>query len=399
MGRAGELFIREGIHLALRCLHYLPSVRLEEGGVARAVLDFCAIFASLGHATTLVTSDPKDVPADWVAGTAGAPKVVVIDPPRGRLELLPRASVARLNDLLRETDVLHLHAPWTVSNEQWAAAARRSGVPYVLTLHGMLDDWSMAQKRLKKRIYLAIAGNRLLRGAAAIHCTAQAELEQASRWVDRERGVVLPLLFDLDAFRRLPGPEPARARFPQLTGERPALLFLSRVHPKKGLEQLIGAAGELRRRGTDCAILIAGPGEAEYVARLQSLASSLGVRDLVHFLGMVRGPEKLSLYQGADLFVLPTSQENFGLVLLESLACGTPVLTTRGVDIWQELQAAGARIADAAPGPLATAIAELLSDRAALKSRGDAGRSWVFGRYEPRRLAAEYEALYARVAT
>jgi glycosyltransferase involved in cell wall biosynthesis len=373
-------------------------VRLEQGGVTRAVLDFCAIFASLGNTTTLVTSDATDVPAEWLAGAAGAPKVVVIDPPRGRLELLPRAAVAGLDDLLRKTDVLHLHAPWTASNTQFAAAARRLSVPYVLTLHGMLDDWSMAQKRLKKRIYLAIAGNRLLRGAAAIHCTAQAELEQASHWFSRERGVVLPLLFDLEAFRRLPGPELARARFAQLNGDRPALLFLSRVHPKKGLEQLIGAAGELRRRRTGCEILIAGPGEEEYVARLQALATSLGVGDIVHFLGMVRGEEKLSLYQAADLFVLPTSQENFGLVLLESLACGAPVLTTRGVDIWQELQAAGARIADAAPEALATAIGELLSDRMGLKSRGDAGRRWVFERYEPQRLAGEYESLYRSVS-
>ncbi|MDB5321135.1 MAG: glycosyl transferase group 1 [Phycisphaerales bacterium] len=366
--------------------------------MTRAVLDFCAIFASLGHTTTLVTSDATDVPTEWLGGAAGTPKVVVIDPPRGRLELLPRAAVARLDDLLRETDVLHLHAPWTASNTQFAAAARHLGVPYVLTLHGMLDDWSMAQKRLKKRIYLAIAGNRLLRGAAAIHCTAQAELEQASHWFSRERGVVLPLLFDLEAFRRLPGPALARARFPQLNGDRPALLFLSRVHPKKGLEQLIGAAGELRRRGTECEILIAGPGNEEYAARLQALATSLGVRDIVHFMGMVRGEEKLSLYQATDLFVLPTSQENFGLVLLESLACGTPVLTTSGVDIWQELQAAGARIADAAPEALATAIGELLSDRTGLKSRGDAGRRWVFERYEPRRLAGEYEALYRSVS-
>lgn len=373
-------------------------MRLEQGGVTRAVLDFCAIFASLGNTTTLVTSDATDVPAEWLAGAAGAPKVVVIDPPRGRLELLPRAAVAGLDDLLRKTDVLHLHAPWTASNTQFAAAARRLSVPYVLTLHGMLDDWSMAQKRLKKRIYLAIAGNRLLRGAAAIHCTAQAELEQASHWFSRERGVVLPLLFDLEAFRRLPGPELARARFAQLNGDRPALLFLSRVHPKKGLEQLIGAAGELRRRRTGCEILIAGPGEEEYVARLQALATSLGVGDIVHFLGMVRGEEKLSLYQAADLFVLPTSQENFGLVLLESLACGAPVLTTRGVDIWQELQAAGARIADAAPEALATAIGELLSDRMGLKSRGDAGRRWVFERYEPQRLAGEYESLYRSVS-
>jgi glycosyltransferase involved in cell wall biosynthesis len=375
--------------MALRCIHYLPEIRLEQGGVTRAVLDFCEVFAGAGHEVTLLTGDATDVPGAWQAGGAGVPRVRVIERPRGRWQLLPRGVAEGLEGLLREAEVVHLHAPWTPSNLQIAKAARRVGTPYVLSIHGMLDDWSMAQKSLKKRVFLAVAGNRLLRGAAALHCTAEAELDQASRWFDRGKGVVLPWLFDLAPFEHLPDASES---------PRPSLLFLSRVHPKKGIERLLGAAGMLRRRGIDCDVMIAGPGDADYVARLSELAAREGVGERVRFVGMVRGAEKLALYRSADLFVLPTSQENFGLVLLESLACGTPVVTTKGVDIWKELEGAGASIVDATPQRLAGAIEGLLKDRAALKALGCRGRKWVFERYEPRRLASAYEAFYRGVS-
>ncbi len=271
-------------------------------------------------------------------------------------------------------------------------------IPYVLSVHGMLDDWSMSQKWLKKQIYLALVGNRLLRGAARIHCTADAELEQASRRFPADRGVVLPLIMDFTAFTNLPGPALSRSKFAGFDGHRPRLLFLSRVHPKKGVELLILAAAELRKRGRPCTVLVAGPGEPPYVEQLTSLAREHGLTDTVHFLGMVRGVEKISVYQAADVFVLPTSQENFGLVLPEALACRTPVVTTRGVDTWKELEQAGASIVDRTPEAIASAIEHLLDEPpAAAAERKERGRNWVLTRLDPTRVAEEYAALYRSV--
>lgn len=383
----------------IRCVHYLPGVRLEAGGVARAVLDFCRVFASLGHEVTLATADPTDVPQAWREAGAprpGLPRVAIVDPPRGPLQRVPGATLDAMEGLLRDADVLHVHELWSLSSLQCAGVARRGGVPYVVSVHGMLDDWSMAQKRLKKRLYLALAGNRLLAGAARVHCTARAELEQVRRWLSRDNGIVLPLVMDLADYAALPGPDAARAKFPSIRGEGWKLLFLSRVHPKKGVEALIGAAAELRRRGRDCRALIAGPGEPSYVASLEALARANGIGDAAHFLGMVRGTEKLSLYKAADVFVLPTSQENFGLVLIEALACRAPVVTTRGVDIWQELQSAGAEIVEAQPTAVADAIERIMG--ADPRARGERGRDWVLENLDPARVAGEYAAMYREVA-
>jgi glycosyltransferase involved in cell wall biosynthesis len=272
------------------------------------------------------------------------------------------------------------------------------GRPYVLTPHGMLDDWSMAQQGVKKRLYLWFCGNRLLNGAARIHCTARGELDQASKWFDGAKGVVVPLIFDLEAFEKLPGAQLASGRFAGVGLSEAKLLFLSRIHVKKGVECLIEAAAELKKRGKNCTVLIAGPGEEEYIRRLRALAREKGLGDQVHFLGMVRGEEKLSLFQCAALFVLPTQQENFGLALIEAMACGTAVVTTRGVDLWRELEEAGAEIVEAEGVAMARAIAGLLEDREGLEARGARGREWVFEQLNPERVAGEYEAMYREVA-
>jgi glycosyltransferase involved in cell wall biosynthesis len=133
--------------------------------------------------------------------------------------------------------------------------------------------------------------------------------------------------------------------------------------------------------------------------KLRALADSLNLGDACRFLGMVTGAAKQSLYQAADVFALPTSQENFGLVYTESLACGTPIVATRGTDIWRDLErSGGAVIADPSPEAFADAIAELAADRKRRAEMGRRGRAFVFAWLNPDKVAAEFEALYAEAA-
>jgi glycosyltransferase involved in cell wall biosynthesis len=172
------------------------------------------------------------------------------------------------------------------------------------------------------------------------------------------------------------------------------LLFLSRLHEKKGVDVLIRATGLLRDTGVEAVTLIAGTGEAAYENDLRNLVLELGLVSRVRFLGLVTGEQKISLYQAADVFVLPTLQENFGLVLAESLACGTPVITTKGTDIWKELQDAGAIIAERTPEAFAAEIRKLLDNPQNRAERGKRGREWVFSTLAVQPLSERYEAMY-----
>ncbi len=372
----------------------MARIRLEEGGVVRAVLDMCGALAARGHSVTLLTFDSTDVPDDWADDN---PAVITLQTPAGLLPRLGPATTALVRDVFARADVVHLHVPWDLICRPLARLAGDARVPYFISIHGMLDDWCMAQKRLKKRVYLAMGGRGLLEGAQAVHCTAQAEADQSSRWFPRGRAAVVPLIFDLAEYEQLPGPEIARRRFAAQMGDdgEPVVLFVSRLHPKKRLDVLIEAAARLRDDGLACRFLIAGTGEPDYQQQLRGLVGQRELGDRVHFVGFVSGRDKLSLYQAADVFVLPTFQENWGFVLIESLACATPVITTRAVDIWPELQSSGgAVIVDATPDATAAAIAELLGDRERLDTMGPKGRAWVLDNLNIDRVLDSYEQLY-----
>ena len=199
-----------------------------------------------------------------------------------------------------------------------------------------------------------------------------------------------------EPFADLPGPGPAREKF-GIVSDEPIVLFLSRLHYKKGVERLIEAAELMQRDNVPCRFLIAGTDleQGAYERKLKDMTTSRGLDDRVSFLGFVDGLDKISLYQAADLFILPTSQENFGFVLFEALAASTPVLTTRGADTWPELEASGGSlIIDAKPLTIVRAIQELMADPRRRHMMGESGRAWVFKNLSGAAVIRQYEDLY-----
>jgi glycosyltransferase involved in cell wall biosynthesis len=366
----------------VRLLHYIDAVREEAGGVVRCVIDLCAALANQGCEVTLATFDTKDIPTKWRSDPS-APRVIDLS---SGSDGWPGA--------VRESNVVHLHTPWDRRNAGFARTAFDAHKPYIVSIHGMLDDWSMDQKGLKKRVYLWLAGRKMLERAFRVHATAEGEVQQARKWYPRGESVVLPLVVDIPVPEALPGAELARQKFPALATDKPTVLFLSRLHPKKGVDLLIEAAALLHHDSHAFELIIAGSGEPAYVEALEELAKVRGIANHTHFVGLVTGDLKLSLYQACDLFVLPTHQENFGLVLPEAMACGTPVVTTRGVDIWPELEAGGGVITENTPEVLANQIAMLLDDREALVERGRLGQEYVRSWLDSHRVTQSYVELY-----
>lgn len=387
----------------MRIVHYLRQIRLNQGGVVRAVLDFCHETAAAGHHVTWLTYDPADAPPDWLDpaipredGRPGIPLVRTIPPPRLPGQLFGRATLSAIDGFVRAADVVHLHGIWTPSNSQVARLCARHRKPYVVTPHGMLDDWPMNEKRIKKFLYFRLVTRPFLHGAAFVHCTAQAELDQAAKRFPKGRGAVVHLPFDFSPYRTPASPDLARSRFPVLANGRPNVLFLSRLHKKKGLDVLIRAAGVLASRGVEFNLIVTGPGSAEETEVFRALARSCGVEAITRFLGFITPEEKFALYRAVDLFALPTHMENFGYVFFEALASELPVVTTK-VDTWPELtESGGAIIVPQTPEAFADAIAGLLGDPERRRRMGRSGRAWVEEHLNTERVMRELTVLYER---
>jgi glycosyltransferase involved in cell wall biosynthesis len=379
----------------MRLVHAITSVDLRLGGTARAALDLAGAMAGRGHEVTLLTTDATDVPKGWTGGAQPSSLVDAGLAPRLGAKAAADATMA----VLREADAVHIHAMWEPFNARVAALCAKIGTPYIVTPHGMLDDWCMAQGAWKKRVYMRLVGRRMLESAAFVHCTARAELMQSQRWFPNGSGIVVPNLMDLAPFAKLPGTAEALARWPRLASHDVRLLFLSRLNPKKGVEHLIDATAKLAREGLDVVAMVAGPADAGYGEKLAAHAQSAGVADRIEFLGHVGGTLKLSLIEACDMMVIPSSQENFGFVFFEALAAGLPVVTTDLVDTRDELAASGgAAIVRQDGAAVARGVREVLAWRPERPTRMAAARAWVFRELEPSTVSSQFDSMYARAA-
>ena len=230
-----------------------------------------------------------------------------------------RTNLARISASNRP-DLVHSHGLWQPANHWASSFARDRQVPLVIHPRGMLEPWALAQKPVKKRMALAVFQRRDLMGAHAFVATSDMEWNNLRRFGVRQPVAVIANGVEL----ALPN---AGVRPPSRSGERIAL-FMSRVHPKKGLLQLVRAWAQAAPAGWR--LQIAGPDEGGHWSQVEALVTRLGLRGCVNYLGAVEGERKAALFRNADLFVLPTFSENFGVVVAEALAYGVPVITTRG---------------------------------------------------------------------
>ena len=242
----------------------------------------------------------------------------------------PNCSADELEKLLLEGkyDLVHAQGIWVPIYNKIAKILRRHGIPYVMTPRGALEPWCLNQKKWKKKIAMMLYQKNDLQKAAAILTTAVMEAQHL-----RELGIKAPLAvipngIDVTEYQCRP------ADF--LPNVKKQIVFLSRIHQKKGIEILINVWEKIRFDFPDWNVVIAGNGEEEYIQQLKSMITSKKLQDCVEIIPPVFGKDKHKLYCESFLFVLPTYSENFGMVVAEALACGVPVVTTNGTP-WQEL--------------------------------------------------------------
>lgn len=320
---------------------------------------------------------------------------------------LPMRSGLRDSQDAEKPDLLHSHGVWHPANHWVARATRCWGVPLILHPHGMLEPWALGQRAWKKRLALALFQRRDLETARVFVATSEMECKNLRRLGLRQPVAVIPNGVSLPTDRGAGAAVLASTLWPggsqggQAVLERGGAvrqararvaLFLSRVHPKKGVLDLVRAWGQVAPAGWR--LRIAGPDEGGYWAEVARLVGQLGLGASIDYCGPVEGEPKAALYREADLFVLPTFSENFGLVVAEALAYGVPVITTRGAP-WADLETydCGWWI-ETGVEPLVAALraAMALSD-AERRAMGERGRVYV-QRYDWDAIAAETLALY-----
>ena len=356
------------------------------GGPSRSVTKLCDALAEAGAGVDLVASRPG--PGVEIVRPGGGVRLRLAEQDQGEGLLQGgRSPFGRaVADALAGAGpaVVHNHGLWVPTNRAAALAARAAGRPFVTSPKGMLSAWSMSQSRAKKRLAWHLYQRRALGAAAALQVTAEAEAEDVRRLGLRQPVAVIPHGVD--------GPPPGAL------GERPAggartALFLSRIHPKKGLPDLIEAWARVRPAGWR--LVVAGPDDGGHRAEVERQVQAAGLGDVVSFPGPVGDEAKWALYGAADLFVLPTLSENFGIVVAEALAAGVPVLTTREAP-WRAL--AERRCgwwAETGADAVAAALAEATAAPPdALRAMGERGRAYAEAELSWARAAREHLALY-----
>jgi glycosyltransferase involved in cell wall biosynthesis len=349
------------------------SLRPGYGGPAFSVSQLAAALAAHGIETGLWAADGSALDCALLGATANVRRM------HGPLGDIATAFAP---------GVIHDNGLWMPHNHRIAALARGAGVARVVSTRGMLEPWAIRHKGLKKRLAWRLYQRRDLAWASALHTTADAEAKNLAAFGLAVPIVTIPNGVDL--------PD-ASASHPRPDGGTRTALFLGRLYPVKGLPMLIEAWARLRPQGWR--LVIAGPDEAGHRGVLEAAVAAAGLAEVVSFTGPLEGEAKASLLRDADFLVLPSHSESFGMVVAEALAHGTPVLTTTATP-WPVLEErnCGWRCA-ATPDAIAEALRGAMScDAARLRAMGAAGRAFVAQTLGWERIAAEFVALYERLA-
>lgn len=328
----------------MKILHSIGTITPDSGGPARSSQGLVACLNRKGVDTYLLSLTPGDCP--WVDGVKN-------------FRCVSRSGFITVREALKLTaseigpELLHAHGLWGLSTHLVIDLARKLCIPYVIAPRGMLEPWSLNAKKWKKRLAMWLYQRRDLACAAALHATAISEAEQVRKLGFKQPIIVSPNGVDLPAMM------PPRTT--RKDGKK-TILFLSRIHPKKGLMELVEAWAKVRRNAlvADCRrtgdggretgnvtnellnwhIEYAGPDYDGHLGEVQRKIKDLGLEADFTYLGDLSDVEKWTAYRRADVFVLPTYSENFGIVVAEALAAGVPVITTKGTP-WSELQGMG----------------------------------------------------------
>jgi glycosyltransferase involved in cell wall biosynthesis len=392
----------EGSIKLLKILHVIPGISVRFGGPSKAVFEMCQALREIGVEADIATTD-ADINSNLQEIVLGKPvEIEGVTVYCFRCRWLRKYGfsfglTAWLKQNVKRYDVVHSHAVFSYITGPLAYYARKNNVPYVIRPIGQLNSSCLRKNVLIKSFYLAVLGKRCLNNARLLHLTSEDEKVSAQRLNLTVPGAIIPLGMHVPEDSALPARGGFRKLYPDFTNKK-LIVFLSRLDPIKGLDLLLPALASVSKGRDDFFAVIAGSGDGVYDAAVRRLASRHKLEKKIIFPGFLQGYDKWSLLRDADIFTLPSYNENFGIAVVEAMAIGVPVVISNQVGIHREVTQYAAGIATSCDsGEIATALMTLLDDELLRHRMGENGKRLVKERFTWEKIGADLREVYEAI--
>lgn len=376
--------------MTLRIIQTIAGTQSNHGGTSRSVPALCDALQSQGVDNHLLTFQPRDPNVECIYPADRSRVHLISESKWGRQYGIGKKLRRELYRLIHEASgvaIVHDHAVWLPSNHHVAKFCMSRNVPRIVSPRGMLGAWALNHGKWKKRLAWALYQRADLSSATAFHATSEQEEEEIRKLGFTQPIAVVPNGIDV--------PE----SLPERRSPLKQFLFMSRIHPKKGLVELLSAWKASNVAASGWQLVIAGPDDGGHSKVIDAEIKRLQLSSCVRMVGEVRGADKWQLFADSDYFVLPSFNENFGIAIAEALACGVPVITTTNTPWFAIREKELGWWIPCGHEPLVNAI--LSAARCPEHERTEAGRrakAEIKTKYSWQRSASELNAFYQRIS-
>lgn len=363
----------------MKVIHFIPSIDRTSGGVGVYMQLLAKELGKLCNLYIVTSVSENPLPLENA-------KIITIPFKITEFRKMKKEWCKLLHEI--KPDLVHVNCCWMPQSAFTQKWAQKLGYKVILSPHGMLEPWIISRHYWTKKVPALLLYQRAaIKNADCLHATAESEKANLLKLGYNKKIEVIANGIDIDSIKMKDNWE-----------RKKKILFLSRIHVKKGIEFLLEAVATLKEQLTDYTINIAGEGDDDYITSLKNRVKELGIEKLVNFCGGIYGEKKWKLFREADIFVLPTYSENFGIVVGEALACGTPVITTKGTP-WEELNTehcgwwteVGTEATKEALSSFLTLSVDIL------KEMGCNGRRLIENKYSTKKIAQDMYSLYNKI--
>lgn len=385
----------------MKVLHVIAGLPPQGGGPTTAIFGTLRALRARGLDGEIATTDSNiwgnlEVPLGERVIDQGVPVYYFRSPLLRKYGYSP-ALGRWLSRHIQEYNLVQIHGVFADPTISAAVAAWRAHIPYVVRPCGQLDPWSLRKTRYLKSTFLKLIGWHILNRAGAVHATSEMEAYALKRLGVTSPIVTIPLGIDSASMEIGRPPGEFRKEYPEFDGKK-IILFLSRFDPVKGLDLLLQATKELASKRKDFVLVLAGSGASSFEKQVRAQVSRDGLSGFVRFCGFLDGRPKRAALEDANLFVLVSYHENFGVAVVEAMAAGLPVVISDQVGIHHEVREYEAGLVTRCDaGEIAEALHKLLDGDSLRRRMGGNGRRLVQEKFAWSQVGAELLKLYQSV--